>query len=231
MPLVGGRCARQKSNALNELRAFRVYQIVNRPAAQGRMTRDPHRSGENFGRSPALFGMRREAHGRKSLRSRALQWRCEAFASMRKSDYPHSSSWGAPDREDRRHGAHCRHVRPCSAARRLFGQQQSRGHCSRLGEYAAAPGNAVQRAQDPSPRPRSARGGAARSPCGRAATRAKETRGSEPFRRVPFPAHTGEIVPKAALRRHRRRRRSPCRSTRCFDCRRRKQNVQASSQA
>jgi hypothetical protein len=32
------------------------------------MTRDPHRSGENFGRSQALFGMRREAHGRKSLR-------------------------------------------------------------------------------------------------------------------------------------------------------------------
>ena len=32
------------------------------------MTRNPHRSGENFGRSPALFGMRREAHGRKSLR-------------------------------------------------------------------------------------------------------------------------------------------------------------------
>src|SRR5262245_54715649 len=125
---------------------------------------------------------------------------------MRKSDYPHSSSLGGTlSRGPPSWSAlsSCPSWQRCSPLVRAAAESRT---LFRLGKYAAPPGNALQRAQDPSPRPRSARGGATRSARGRAATRAEETRGSKPFRRVAFPAHTGEIVPKSALRRHRRRR-------------------------
>src|SRR5262249_2797744 len=162
--------------------------------------------GENFGRPPALFGMRREAHGRKSLRSRALQWRCEAFASMRKSDYPHSSSLGGT--LSRGPPSWCALsscpswqrcsplVREAAEWRTLFPPGQIRRPTRQRSTARARPkSKAAVRSRRSSALPlRPSRNKSQRNP--RLKTLPKSS----------VPAHTGEIVPKAALRRHRRRR-------------------------